>query len=851
MRLLIRAFSVYFDLLNLAEQQARVRSLRKKELLSEGEPLVESAESALIEIVNSGITKTEIEELLECSNICPVFTAHPSEARRRTVLEKLDALALLLDRFEYQILIPREKKEVLNSISELIETFWVTQTVRDNKPKVVDEVRQVVETVLDSLISIVPSFYREFKTSFRSIFLDSNVSIPAFLKFGSWIGGDRDGNPFVTHTITEQSVLFNAEKILNEYIKRIKNLGELLSHSSVFVQAGKEILKSLEADQLLFPDFEIQNYHEYYRLKCIFIGKKLESTLTWLKTLEMNWAIPKKIPVFIYFKSQDLLNDLQLIADDLFLKGFNQAGQGLAEDFITLVKVFGLHLFKLDIRQNSSKHSSSINEILIIEGVCQDYLNLTPDEKFNLLSIELDKARTLIPARLSYSPDICEVILTFRSMASVSEQLNPEVLASYIISSTTEAFHMLEVLVLAREAGLFSIKHQFSKIDIIPLFEALAPLQQADKIIEKLMLVPAYRMQLEFRNKRQEVMIGYSDSSKESGMLASTWALQNAERKLVSLGRNYGFRIQIFHGRGGAVGRGGGPANKAILAQPRGTVNGRIRITEQGEMIADRYHHKGIARRHLEQVVNAVLLSSFGEEKNLPSAIWTNIMDDISSRSCSAYRSLIYAQPGLLSFFEQSTPINEIGQLRIGSRPARRVSSNNIDDLRAIPWVFSWMQSRFTIPGWFGLGSAIDSRLKEYPEDLEVFQDMYERWAFWKCLVDNAQMILAKSDMTIARLYADLVDDKKNAEIIYNIIFEDHNLSTRLLCLITKQKVLLEKMPFLQKSIEQRNPYVDPLSYLQIVMLKKIRSATEVTEELKIGVMESISGIASGLKNTG
>jgi phosphoenolpyruvate carboxylase len=513
--------------------------------------------------------------------------------------------------------------------------------------------------------------------------------------------------------------------------------------------------------------------------------------------------------------------------------------------------VFKFHLFSLDIRQNSNRHGRALAEILKSEGVLENYLQLDPTKKLEFLSEELNKNRPLIPARLKYSEDTCEVVKTFRTMASIAEQQNPEVLSTYIISSTTDAYHILEVLVFAREAGLFSIKDNYSLIDIVPLFEALLPLQSADSIIEKLLCVPAYVSQLKYRNNLQEVMIGYSDSSKESGMLASSWALHNAQIKLAKIAIDRGIRIQIFHGRGGAVGRGGGPANKAILAQPRGTVNGRLRITEQGEMIADRYHHSGIARRHLDQVVNAVLLSSFSKVDTVLDSSWKFLLDDLAILSCKSYRGLIYENPGLREYFEQSTPINEIGELRIGSRPARRDSNRKIDDLRAIPWVFSWMQSRHTVPGWFGIGSALDFKIKENPDNLLLLQKMYESWPYWKSLVDNCQMILAKADMTIARLYADLVEDKKIAENIYNIIFEEYDKSVKSICLITKQKYLLEQMPVLQKSIEKRNPYVDPLSYLQIVLLGKSRCEATCSEEIKIGVMESISGIASGLKNTG
>ena len=851
LRLLIRAFAVYFDLLNLAEQQARVRSLRKKEMISNGQPLRESVEAALIELRSSGIKGNEIQALLKTANIVPVFTAHPSEARRRTVLDKLDCLALCLDRLEYEILLPNEKDEILNSIAEQIETFWVTNSVRDYKPKVIDEVRQVIETVMESLVTIVPRLFRDIEIALNKVYPGEMIDVSAFLSFGSWIGGDRDGNPFVTHDVTEQTIKLNQETILKYYITQIVSLGGLLSHAGLFISAGQMLHDSIENDKNLFKVDDIGNINEPYRLKCSLIHKKLKCTLEYITKLQLNWGDSVVLPKTIYFHSRELLEDLQLIADDLIVKGFSNAGKGSIKNLMCLVKVFKFHLFNLDIRQNSNRHESALDEILKNEGVLENYAELNPNEKLNFLSNELDKIRPLIPAKLTYSEDTCEVIKTFRSMASIFEQQNSEALSTYIISSTTEAYHILEVLVFAREAGLFSIKENYSLIDIVPLFEALIPLQSADSIITKLFDIPAYVAQLKYRKNLQEVMIGYSDSSKESGMLASSWALHNAQIRLAKVAADRSIRIQIFHGRGGAVGRGGGPANKAILAQPAGTVNGRLRITEQGEMIADRYNHSGIARRHLDQVTNAVLLSSFSKINFVPSTNWLTLMNDLSLISCKTYRGLIYDEPGLLPYFEQSTPINEIGQLRIGSRPSRRNSNRKIDDLRAIPWVFSWMQSRQTIPGWFGIGSALDSKLIENSDNLLIFQEMYEAWPYWKSLIDNCQMILAKADMTIARLYADLVEDKEIAEKIYNIIFDEYNKAVRCICKITKQNFLLEQMPVLQKSIEQRNPYVDSLSYLQIVLLGKSRNELTCSEEIKIGVMESISAIASGLKNTG
>jgi phosphoenolpyruvate carboxylase len=442
-------------------------------------------------------------------------------------------------------------------------------------------------------------------------------------------------------------------------------------------------------------------------------------------------------------------------------------------------------------------------------------------------------------------------VQSFRTIAAVMEQQCPEAIDSYIVSSTTEPAHLLEVLLLAREARLFRPEEGISLLHIVPLFESMEPLRHAATIMQRLINLPIYRRHLELRGDLQEVMIGYSDSNKESGFLQSAWALYRAQRTLSDTARRTGIAVQIFHGRGGAIGRGGGPANRAILAQPRGTVDGRVRITEQGEMIADRYGHHAIAERHLGQVINAVLRTSLAVEDDHADPAWERIVERLAERACRHYRALVYETPGFLTYFEQATPIAEVSQLKIGSRPARRAASQGIEHLRAIPWVFSWMQSRHTLPGWYGLGSAVKEYLEENAEDRAVLSLMYQRWHFWRTLLDNAQMILAKADLTIARLYADLVEDQELATRIYDRIADEHRLTTEIICQMTGQQVLLEQTPVLQRSIVRRNPSVDPLSFLQLVLLKRLRASAEPCAELLTGVLESVNGIASGLKNTG
>jgi phosphoenolpyruvate carboxylase len=545
-----------------------------------------------------------------------------------------------------------------------------------------------------------------------------------------------------------------------------------------------------------------------------------------------------------------LLADLQLLAAELGRFGANSAAAGAVGDFIRLVEVFGLHLLTLDIRQHSACHTAALDEILSWAGVSARYGKLTANERFDLLTQQLGQKRPLIPTRLPFRPETCEVIETFRIIAAILEQQCPEAIDTYIISSASEPAHVLEVLLLAREARLFRPDEGVSRLNIVPLFEALEPLRNANPIINRLLNLPIYRRHLELRGNIQEVMIGYSDSNKESGPLQSAWALYQAQRALADTGRRTGITVQVFHGRGGAIGRGGGPANRAILAQPPGTVEGRLRITEQGEVIADRYGHHAIAARHLGQVINALLLSSFPEEGRSPAPGWERVVERLAERACSHYRALV-TDPEFLTYFEQATPVAEIGHLRIASRPPRRGGSAGIAQLRAIPWVFSWMQSRHTLPGWYGLGSATVDYLAENPEDTKILSQMYDQWPFWRTHIDNVQMILAKADMTIARLYADLVDDQALADRVFSRILAEYERTVSAVNRITGQAVLLERTPVLRHSIERRNPYVDPLSFIQLVLLKRLRSATGPADELVTAVLESINGIASGLKNTG
>ncbi|MFN0052444.1 MAG: phosphoenolpyruvate carboxylase [Planctomycetales bacterium] len=848
LRTVIRAFSIYFDLINLAEQRGRLRALRWQAHHST-RPAPDSFEAALLALRDEGCSADKLVDVLSQTQIVPVFTAHPSEARRRTILEKLDSIATQMDRIDSHQLLPRDRERAESCILEEMETFWLSSLVREQRPLVLDEVRQGLG-MIKSLFEVVPRLYREMEAAWERVYPGAQLQpLSSFLRFGTWIGGDRDGNPFVTHRATVEAVHLQQQVILRHYLQRMDALGRLLSVSQD-VCRSQGVVEPATADSS-GPD------REPFRDRCRAIATRLQQTLDHLQSRESPWTADfSPAPAGVYLHRHELVAELESLADELRRVGAHAAVNGTLHEVMRLADVFGLHLLTLDCRQNSARHGQALAEIFVRAGVCADYLKLTPNERYACLTKELSHTRPLIAAHLDFSDETREIVQTFRSIAALLERQSNEAIENYVISNATEPAHVLEVLLLAREAGLFRPEAGISRLNIVPLFEALGPLQTAETIIQRLLSFPVYRNHVTLRDNVQEVMIGYSDSNKETGFLQSSWALYRAQCALGDVARRTGVRMRIFHGRGGAIGRGGGPANRAILAQPAGTVNGRLRFTEQGEMIADRYGCAGIAERHLEQIVNAVLRNSIARPGQSPPPEWERLIQRLAETACRHYRRLVYETPEFLLYFEQATPIAEVGQLKIASRPPRRdaggkASVAGIDQLRAIPWVFSWMQSRHTLPGWFGLGSAVLEHLAAYPEDRDVLTVMYAQWPFWQTLIDNAQMILAKADMTIARLYADLVEDASVGDRIFGEISAEYDRTVEAIGLITGQGALLDNMPILKRSIARRNPYIDPLSFIQLVLLKRLRTEPEPPQELLTAVLESINGIASGLKNTG
>jgi phosphoenolpyruvate carboxylase len=877
----IKAFNAYFLLVNLAEQMQRVWILRDREQAYPTAPRTESIAAAIAEIHAHNVPAATVQEWLETARIQPVFTAHPTEARRRTALEKVRRLATLLDR-RADGLQGFELEENTLRIREEIVSLWQTDEVRVVKPTVIDEVKNGLFYFESGLFDLIPRLYRELEYALRTTYPDHEWRVPPLLRYGAWMGGDRDGNPNVTHAVTLQTVRLLRAAAVQRHMTAIEELSHRLGQSTRQAPVSEELRASLANDAALFPDvadmLAQRNPYELYRQKCTYIREKLLRTLNNANTASLDWGRSDPPPNGAYLRSDDLLADLRVMEQSLRANNAAVVADGALRDLIRQVEVFGLHTATLDIRQHSERHTAALAEVLASAGVCADYTALNETERIDLLSREIGNPRPLIPAHLGYSPDTVEVIQTFRTIAAILNRLSPEAIETYIVSMTRGASDLLAPLLLAKEAGLFR-PFRFSRLNIAPLFETGADLTCCDTILEACLSLPVYRDHLALRGNLQEVMIGYSDSNKDVGYVAANWALYQAQRKLRDFGRRYGIHMRLFHGRGGAIGRGGGPANHAILAQPPGSIGNQIKITEQGEVIADRYGLPLLAHRHIEQVVNAVLRAGLLQRDD-PPAEWMQALERLADLSQRHYRALVYERNDFVPYFHNVTPITEISRLNIGSRPASRRNTGRIEDLRAIPWVFSWMQSRHTLPGWYGMGFALETfvykgdAIRQETTDnsegtpgsgatdhlhgsaidrLALLQEMYARWSFFRVMIDNAQMILGKADLHIAARYAELAPDREAATSIFAAIRDEYGRTDRMIRQIARIERLLDNSPVLQHSIQRRNPYIDPMSYLQIELLRRLRAAPDGPQHAAIedAILLSISGLAAGLMNTG
>ncbi|HSH01129.1 MAG TPA: phosphoenolpyruvate carboxylase [Anaerolineae bacterium] len=852
-----RAFTIYFSLINMAEENHRVRVLRQRERDAYPQPRRESIRDAVATLWQMGVDSWEMEQILKRLHVELVFTAHPTESKRRTVLSKLRRIAQSLYDLEIRDLIPSERNAFTAQIKGEITTLWSTEHSRLSKPTVADEVKTGLYYFSETIWEAIPAIYDAFEAALQEYYPELERP-ERFLTFGSWIGGDRDGNPNVTAAVTAETLRLHRGQAVEIHRQRARALSRSLSLSSRLTSISPQFVAEIES---LYPRLTRRATYlkerypsEPYRLRSSVLADDLEEAS--LDDVTRRLLGHDAGPLPRLKTNLDLIAPLDLMEASLAYGEDEDIATAELSDFHTQAEVFGLHTARLDIRQYSEYHTNALQELFSRLDIHPEYGALTPDEQAALLTEQLAKPTPDWQSLANLSPKTQELLNLFTILSRTIEFYGPEVIGPYIISMTHNVSDMLAVLLLAYWHGInLNEEREVEGIAIAPLFETRDDLTNAPQVMIALFENPYYRRHLEALGREQTIMIGYSDSNKDAGYLAANWELFQAQDALAKTCHENDVVLTLFHGRGGTIARGGGPANRAILAQPYGSVDGRIRITEQGEVINDRYGHPVLVRRHLEQVVHAVLMASAPSHRRQTKILpeWREAMDKMAAVSYRAYRELIYETPALLTYWQQATPINEISELRIGSRPARRKASG-FAALRAIPWGFSWMQSRHVLPGWFGVGTAL-AAYGESEEGRGRLQAMYQQWPFFKTIIDNAQLSLGKADMGIARLYAELVTDVDVRDEIYGIIKTEFDRTATWILLITEQNEILDNSQTLKRSIQSRNPYVDPLNFIQISLLHRLReiddNESEEAQEILRVIFLTISGIAAGLKNTG
>jgi phosphoenolpyruvate carboxylase len=845
----VKAFATYFQLVNLAEEQERVRVLRRREREAHaaGGSATETIAAAVAELHGSGTSPGEMQTFLDRLAIMPVFTAHPTEAKRRTILTKLARIADVLRALDLESPTPEEERTAHEALREELVSLWQTEETRSYKPDVMDEVRNGLYYFETTLYDLAPEVVASLERAVAGHYPGARVPA-AFLRFGSWIGGDRDGNPFVTVAATEEALRAHhdlAVRLLRRGIERLHG------HLSTTGRLGVEpsLLESLKTDAAAFPDeaerAEARYLRQPYRLKLRYVYRRLGATL---EASTRPWRADHVVQPGTYAGASELLADLRLIRESLHAHGGERLADGRLGSLVRQAEIFGFHVASLDLRQDSARHASAIAEVLARHAAAPRYEEAGEDERARLLTEKVLAGQPFAPHRLDFSPATNETLDLFRLVRRAHERVGPASVESYVISMARGPSDLLAVLLMARDAGVSD------RLDVVPLFETVADLHAAPETMERLFENPAYARHLAARGGAQTVMVGYSDSNKDGGYLTANWELHLAQRALAAACRKHGITLTLFHGRGGTVGRGGGPTNRAILAQPPESVGGRLRLTEQGESVTNRYSNRALARRHLEQLVHAVLVAGTRRPGGTPSrgGAWERAMDDLSPLAQRAYRELVHETEALPRYLRAATPLDEIERLNIGSRPARRGPATGLADLRAIPWVFAWTQSRVTLPGWYGLGSALSGWAGEDEARWALLAAMYREWAFFKTLVDNAQLALRTADMLIASVYATLADPA-DREAVFPRIAEECRRTEAAICRLTGQRDLLDEAPWLQRSILVRNPYIDPMNYVQVALLRRLREnpGEAEAEEMRDAVRLSVNGIAAGLRNTG
>jgi phosphoenolpyruvate carboxylase len=833
------AFTAYFDLVNLAEEYQRVKQLRERESMLSPEPLPESVGDAIASLEKEGVTSKQMQALLDYLFIELVLTAHPTEARRRTVTSKIQRVARLLEEISSDRFTPREREQTRSAIHAEVATLWLTDRDRTVQPAVTDEVRTGLYFVDNVFWEAVPTLYEDLERALAVHYPD--VRPPAaWLRLASWMGGDRDGNPNVTHVVTAETLRLHRGLAVERHRRTLQELSRRISVSSRRLSPTADLMAWIESRRPL-PEhvayIEERYPAEPYRLVLSLLAHDLAEA----SRDDMTARLLERTPHQARIRLDELLKPIDLIAGSL--------PESLQEDEIEIARcqleIFGLHAMRLDLREDSSRLNGTLDETLRALNITANFAEMPEQERLTLLVELLGSELPDLSAQPGITAATAETWSLFQLVRRVRDVYGKELLGPFVISMCQSGADVLSVLLLARWMGCDQ------GLQIVPLFETIEDLRAAPSIFENLLELPIYREHLSSCEDEQMIMIGYSDSNKDGGYVMSNWALYQGQENITRVAQKHNIALTIFHGRGGTIARGGGPANRGIRAQPPGSVNGRFRLTEQGEVIAARYSNLALARRHLEQLVHAVLVASSPAKADMEiPAGWRAAMERMSETAHKMYRGLVYENPRFIEFWQTATPLDEIKRLHIGSRPAARGKSSEVTKIRAIPWVFSWMQSRFNLPGWFGLGSALAT-----VKDETLLREMYRGWALFNTVMNNAEMSLLKADMGIASLYVDLVPDKDLGSEMLSAIRAEYDRTRDIVLSISGHASLLEEEPITQNAVQLRNPYVDPLNYIQVEMLRRIRALPDQDGDEAQSIREVISitinGIAAGLRNTG
>ncbi len=862
----VRAFAYFLQLANIAEDTHVIRRRRAHEVA--GSPAREGSLAYTLDAVRKQVTAgpqpegsqadarvhvvSWLKAFFDHALVSPVLTAHPTEVQRQSIQHAAHAIADRLERRDRIALTPDEQEEINRELTQLVLTLWHTRMVRPTRLRVIDEVKNGINYFHSTFFKELPRLYAESENLLRRELPEGTWDLPSFFRVGSWIGGDRDGNPFVTSDILRETVRLQSAAALSFYLEEVHALGQDLPLSLKLCA----VTPALQALSDRSPDASAQRVDEPYRRALIGLYARLAATAR-----SLDHATPERAAVAeaeSYPSAQAFLDDLNTIRDSLRSAGLGSLADGRLRRLIRAVDIFGFHLAPLDLRQNSDVHARVVAELFERAGVCADYAQRSEADRISLLAAELSSPRPLYADYLPYSTETRSELDIVFAARTLRARYGAAVLPHYIISKCDGVSDLLEVALLLKEAALLRTGDQpVSDLQIIPLFETIDDLQRAGATMASAFELPLFRAVVHSHGDTQEVMLGYSDSNKDGGFLTSGWELYKAEIELLKVFRAHGVRLRLFHGRGGSVGRGGGPSYQAILAQPSGAVSGQIRVTEQGEVIASKYAAPEVGRRNLEILLAASLEASLPDGGQAANAtdVFHPVMERLSLLAFRAYRNLVYETPGFAQYFRESTPLSEIATLNIGSRPSSRTASNRIEDLRAIPWVFSWAQCRLLLPGWYGFGTAVADYLLEAPDAMHTLRQMNERWPFFRSLLSNMDMVLAKSDLAVASRYAELVRDVELRQSIFTRIDAEWHRTRDAVLSINGQDRLLADNPLLERSIANRFPYMDPLNHLQISLLRRHREQVAANgardEQLERGIHLTINGISAGLRNSG